>query len=145
MIAVDTNILVYSHRLDSPFHHSAKKLIDRLRTASAPWAIPWPCVHEFLSVVTHPKLFKAPTPLVTALAAVEAWLAGENLHLMAESEGYWEKLGKLAAAAQLKGPRIHDARVAALCLHHGVQELWTADRDFSCFPQLAVRNPLIMG
>jgi uncharacterized protein len=43
----------------------------------------------------------------------------------------------------LKGPRIHDARIAALCLHHGVSELWSADRDFSAFPQLKVRNPLV--
>jgi hypothetical protein len=143
MIAVDTNLLVYSHRSDSPFHQVAKELIETLRTSPAPWAIPWPCVHEFLSIVTHPKIFKTPTPVVTALAAVDAWLAGGNLHLLAESDGYWEKLRGLATAAQLQGPRIHDARVAALCLHHGVRELWTADRDFSSFPRLPVRNPLV--
>lgn len=33
-------------------------------------------------------------------------------------------------------------RVAALCLAHGVRELWTADRDFSRFPALATANPL---
>lgn len=37
----------------------------------------------------------------------------------------------------------HDARVAALCLRHGVRELRTADRDFSLFPALRVRNPLV--
>jgi hypothetical protein len=43
----------------------------------------------------------------------------------------------------LEGSRIHDARIAAICLHHGVGELWSADRDFSAFPQLKVRNPLV--
>ena len=38
---------------------------------------------------------------------------------------------------------VHDARIAALCLHHGVQELWSADRDFSRFSALAVHNPLV--
>jgi hypothetical protein len=47
------------------------------------------------------------------------------------------------ANSKARGPRIHDARVAALCLHHGVRELWSADRDFSVFPQLRVRNPLV--
>jgi len=56
---------------------------------------------------------------------------------------YLAKLREIATAAQLKGPRIHDARIAALCLHHGVSELWSADRDFSPFPQLKVRNPLV--
>jgi uncharacterized protein len=143
MIAVDTNLLVYSHRSDSPFHQGAKELIEALRGSPAPWAIPWPCVHEFVAIVTHPKVFKTPTPLAAAFAAVDAWAAGGNLHLIAESDGYLEKLRKLATSAQLKGPRIHDARIAALCLHHGVRELWSADRDFSAFPQLTARNPLV--
>ena len=78
-----------------------------------------------------------------ALAAVDAWLAGGNVHLLAESPGYFEKLRGLALAAKLSGPRIHNARIAALCLHHGVRELWTADRDFSMFPKLKTRNPLV--
>ncbi|MHB8524196.1 MAG: type II toxin-antitoxin system VapC family toxin [Limisphaerales bacterium] len=143
MIALDTNLLVYSHRSDSPFHRPAKELIEMLRNKPAPWAIPWPCVHEFLSIVTHPKVFKMPTPLAGAFASVDAWLAGGNLYLIGESDGYFDKLRELANAARLKGPRIHDARIAALCLHHGVRELWTADRDFSMFPKLKTRNPLV--
>ena len=37
---------------------------------------------------------------------------------------------------------IHDARIAAICLHNGVTELWTADRDFSRFKPLKTVNPL---
>jgi predicted nucleic acid-binding protein len=33
--------------------------------------------------------------------------------------------------------------IAALCLHHGVSELWTADRDFTRFPALRTHNPLV--
>jgi uncharacterized protein len=81
--------------------------------------------------------------LETAFAAVEAWGAAGNLEVLAESPGYFEKLRALARAARLKGARIHDARIAALCLHHGVTELWIADRDFSPFPALKTRNPLV--
>ena len=81
--------------------------------------------------------------LAVAFASVNAWLAGGNLQLLGESDGYFEKLQEIATAAKLTGPRIHDARIAALCLHHGVTELWTADRDFSKFPQLRTRNPLV--
>jgi uncharacterized protein len=143
MIAVDTNLLVYSHRLESPFHQVTKELIETLRDAPGPWAIPWPCIHEFLGTITHPKVFKTPASLSEAFASVDAWLASGNLHLIGESEGYFEKLREISTAARLKGPRIHDARIAALCLHHGVRELWTADRDFSLFPQLKTRNPLV--
>lgn len=62
--------------------------------------------------------------------------------MLAESAGYYQTLTALARSGRIVGPRIHDARIAALCLHHGVTELWTADRDFSAFPQLKVRNPI---
>jgi toxin-antitoxin system PIN domain toxin len=143
VIAVDSNLLIYSHREDSKFHAAAKELIDSLRHQHAPWAIPWPCVHEFIAVVTHPKIYRPPSCLNDALAAVDAWLAGGNVHLLSESPGYFEKLRDLARAAKISGPHIHDARIAALCLHHGVSELWTADRDFSAFPRLKARNPLV--
>lgn len=42
-----------------------------------------------------------------------------------------------------RGALIHDARIAACCLTGGVGELWTVDRDFSRFPALKTRNPLI--
>ena len=143
MIALDTNLLVYGHRTDSPFHEAAKELIESLRSQPAPWAVPWPCIHEFIGIVTHPRVFKTPTPLEVCLAAVDTWLAGGNLHLIGEGGGYLEKLRHVALSAKLRGPRIHDARIAALWLHHGIRELWSADRDFSAFPQLKVRNPLV--
>jgi toxin-antitoxin system PIN domain toxin len=145
MIAADTNILIYSHREESPFHKRAREQIDNLRHSAAPWAIPWPCIHEFIAIVTNPRIFSEATPLAGAFGAIEAWQAAGNLHLIAESPGYLEKLSQLSRAANLVGARIHDARIAALCLHHGVDELWTADRDFSAFPQLSTRNPLIVA
>ena len=81
MIAIDTNVLVYAHREDSPFHETAAACLASCAESRAPWAIPWPCVH--------------------------------------------------------------DARIAALCLQHGVRELWSADRDFGRFPALRVVNPLL--
>jgi hypothetical protein len=143
MIALDTNLLVYSHRPESPHHADAKALLNSLRSKPASWAIPWACIHEFIGVVTSLRVFKDPTPLAAAFAAVDAWLASGNLELLAEGHGHLEHLRDLALRAKLSGPRIHDARIAALCLHHGVSELWSADRDFSAFPQLKVRNPLV--
>ncbi len=143
MIAVDTNILVYAHREDSSWHGPACKAVTGLAEGGSPWAIPWPCLYEFLAIVTHPRIYSPPTPLPLALDQVEAWLESPCLVLLTESEGYWERLRDLVAAGQAAGPQVHDARVAALCRHHGVKELWTADRDFGRFPGLPVRNPLV--
>src|SRR6516164_3622240 len=130
MIAVDTNILVYAHREDSPFHDTALRRVAELAEGSAMWAIPWPCIHEFLAIVTHPRIYAPPTPLAQALEQVDAWLQSPSLVLLAEGSGYWPQLGAVLTAGRISGPQVHDARVAALCRHHGVRELWTADRDF---------------
>lgn len=143
MIAIDTNLLVYAHRPEAPQHLDTVAALRPVFEGNSPWALPWPCVHEFIGIVTHPNIFKPASTLREALAFVDSLMGSPQLHLLSESPGYFEKLRALATAARLKGPRIHDARIAALCLHHGVSELWSADRDFALFPQLKVRNPLV--
>jgi len=143
VIAVDTNILVYAHREDSNWHDAAAERIAELAEGRTPWALPWPCIHEFLAIVTHPRIYDPPTPLGPAIDQVEAWLESPSLVLLSESEAHWQQLKSLVEAGKVSGPQVHDARVAALCLQHGVTELWTADRDFGRFPELKHRNPLV--
>jgi uncharacterized protein len=141
VIAVDTNILIAAHRVDSPFHERAIASLSSLAERS--WAIPWPCLHEFLAIVTHPKIFAPPTPADEALATVSSWLESPTLELLSEGTQHWERLSALLASSRVTGPRVHDARIAALCIENGVDELWTADRDFSRFSELRSSNPLV--
>jgi uncharacterized protein len=143
MIAVDTNLLVYAHREDSPWHDRAYARVAELAAGWSSWAIPWPCLHEFLSITTHPRIYKPPTPLAQAIEQIEAWLEAPGLTILSEVDGYWLELRTTLETGRVIGPQVHDARIAALCRLHGVRELWTADRDFSRFPGLAVRNPLV--
>ena len=143
MIAVDTNILVYAHRADSPFHDRARSAIESLAAGAREWAIPWPCAHEFIAVITHPRIYQTPTPADTAFAQLRALASVARLAFIAEADDYLAHLEPLALAARIRGGAIHDARIAAICLSHGVTELWSADRDFSRFPALKTRNPLL--
>ena len=143
MIAVDTNLLVYAHRQDSPWYEPASNIIKELAESPALWAIPWPCVHEFLAIVTHPRIYRPPTPLKVALDQVDAWLGSPSLVLLAEDDGYWAELRAIVDRSKVTGPMIHDAHVAALCRRHAVNELWSADRDFGRFGDLKIRNPLV--
>ena len=93
MIALDTNLLVYAHREDSPWHDAAYARLTELAEGRALWAIPWPCLHEFLAIVTHPRIYAPPTPLAAAVDQLEAWLEAPSLTLLTESEGYWPALG----------------------------------------------------
>lgn len=143
MIAVDTNVLVYAHRADSPFHATAKQRITELAVGASPWAIAWPCLYEFLAVVTHPRIYAPPTPQARALDQVDAWLQSPSLVLLSEDAEHWSALRVLLASSLTVGPRTHDARIASLCITNRVTTLWTADRDFSRFPQLRTLNPLV--
>lgn len=143
MIAVDTNILIYAHREESPFHARAYQAIAQLAEGPAAWVIPWPCIHEFFAIVTHPRIYNPPTPLQQALEQIQAWLEAPTLTLISETDLHWATLRPLAELGCVAGPLIHDARIAALCKQHGIREFWSADRDFGRFPSLRVVNPMI--
>jgi uncharacterized protein len=144
MIALDTNILVYSVREDSPWHGAAVSCVRRVAEGTRLWAIPWPCLHEFLPVITHPKIYRPPTPLRDALLQVDYWLESPTLRLLGEMPGYWEHVKPMLAAGKVIGPLIHDARVAAICRSGGVRAIWTANRDYSRFAGIPARNPLVV-
>lgn len=143
MIAVDTNVLVYAHRSDSPHHARASEALRGLALGRGTWAIPWPCAHEFLAVVTHPRIYRPPTTPEVAVEAVEALVELPNVRVLSETSDHGAILARLLQVPGVVGPKVHDARVAAICLGHGVDALWSADRDFSWFPDLRVVNPLI--
>jgi toxin-antitoxin system PIN domain toxin len=142
MIAVDTNVLVHAHRGDSPFHAAARVAVVGLAEGAAAWAIPWPCVHEFLGIVTRASLWRRPSTPTEAVRQVRAWSTSPTVHLLSEDDRSLDLVLDLVERSGVAGAKVHDARIVALCLGHGVRELWTADRDFSRFPALRTHNPL---
>lgn len=143
MIAVDTNLLVYAHRAEASFHDTAYECLKSLAEGAQPWGIPVSCLHEFLSVVTNPKIFRPASSYTQALAQVDAWLASPQAHVLHSGAQHWRLLSELARQARLQGGQFHDARIAAICLENGVSLLWTADRDFGRFKSLKTLNPLV--
>jgi len=143
MIAVDTNILVYSVREDSPWHEPALKCMRAIAEGASTWAIPWPCIHEFIAVVTHPRIYKPPTPLWDALLQVDYWMESPGFRSLGEGAGYWDYLKDILTEGKAMGPVVHDSHVVAVCRSHGVKEIWSADRDYSRFAGVRIRNPLV--
>ena len=86
--------------------------------------------------MTHALIFQPPSTLDEALAQVDMWLESPTLVVLGERMDHWAHLRRLLQEGNVYGARVHDTRVAATCLAHGVTVLWTADRDFSRFPQL---------
>ncbi len=66
-----------------------------------------------------------------------------SLRLIGEAPSYWRNLADILIEGKITGPRVHDARIAAICQTHGVRELWSADRDFSRMRGVKIKNPLL--
>ena len=143
VIALDTNILVYAHRGEMPQHGVALRVVTEALAGSEPVGLCWSVLHEFLAIVTSPKIFRPPTPMTMALDQVDHWVASPRATLLHESGRHLSTLRELMASGRVLGGVTHDARIAAMCLDHGVSELLTSDRDFTRFPTLRVRNPLM--
>ena len=142
MILPDVNVLLYAFRTDSVDHPRYREWLDALVNGDEAYGMSPQVLCSVARLATHPRIWDPPSPLEAAVAQVEAWLESPSVELLAEGEDHWPTLRELLIGGRVAGPRIHDARIAALCLAHGVRELWTADRDFSRFPSLVTSNPL---
>jgi len=139
--AIDTNILVYAEVRSGPHHAVARKILQEQAEGAVPWAIPWPCVYEFLRVVTHPRVYHPPMPLQIALRDLKRILCSPMLVLLHETQRHAEIMMSVMVEGGVSGNLVHDAHIAALCIEHGVSELVTGDHDFSRFSQLSIINP----
>ena len=141
MIALDTNVLVAARREELAHHAQARRLLARLASGEEPWALPWPCVYEFLRVVTHRRVFAPPTPPAHAVEDVVRLLAAPSLVMLGEGTAHAAHLERQMLAGEAAGNLALDAHIAALCIEHGVAELWTLDRGLARFPGLKIANP----
>jgi toxin-antitoxin system PIN domain toxin len=141
MRAVDTNVLVYAEIRSSPRHEVARQLLSEIAEGHVPWAIPWPCIYEFLRVVTHPRVYHPPVPPAVALRDIRHLMASPTLVLLHETPNHPRVMMDVLSTSGVAGNLIHDAHIAALCLEHGIGEFITGDRDFTRFPFLRIVNP----
>jgi predicted nucleic acid-binding protein len=142
LIAVDTNLLVYSHRRECPLHTGAWSCMRELVASRRAWAIPVHCLVEFAAVVSNSRIWRQVSTPEHIAAQVTAWRSSPDLRLLSDDDAVWERCAGLARSGRILAGQWYDARIAAVCLSHGVSELWTVDRDYSRFPDLETVNPL---
>lgn len=143
MIAVDTNILLYSHKSSYPLHEQALRVMSELSESRELWAIPWPCIHEFVAIATNARIFSIPSTLVQVENQIKQWRSSPTLRFLGEADAHAETLFDILTRSHTAGGAVYDARIAAVCIENGVKELWTADRDFAKFKGLKSSNPLV--
>ena len=88
MIAVDTTVLVYAHLADSKGYGTALRKGTKLAEGRGPRALPWPCLHEFVAIATHPRIYSPPSLLGEALRQMHAWIESPTVVMLAEQDHY---------------------------------------------------------
>lgn len=128
--------------MDLPENSVAFELITSLAKSDNLWAIPWPCLYEFLSVITNRAVWKDNVATIEqAWKQIENWFDSPSNQPIGETENFLKILGDFVKRPHVRGAVVYDARIAAICVANGVEELLTRDRDFSLFPELKTRNP----
>jgi hypothetical protein len=98
----------------------------------------------FLRLVTNPRVFERPEPMVDAWHQVRAWLACETVRIPQTTERHANLLNDLLALPGVHANLVPDAHLAALALEHGLT-MCSTDGNFARFPALRWLNPLALA
>ncbi len=140
MLLVDVNVLVYAHREDAPNHAAFRRWLEDLMRSDQAYAVSDLVLSGFLRVVTHPRVFKTPTPINQALAFVHDVRDQPNCLVVEPGPRHWDIFTRLCRAAGVRGNLVPDAYLAALSIESGCQWI-TTDRDYARFPGLRWHVP----
>jgi toxin-antitoxin system PIN domain toxin len=141
VILVDANILVYAHVESFAQHNAARAWLDQQLNGFTRVGLPWVSLLAFLRLVTNPRVFERPEPMVDAWNQVRAWLACEPAWIPHSTDRHADLLNDLLVLPGVNANLVPDAHLAALALEHGLT-LCSTDGDFARFPALRWLNPL---
>jgi toxin-antitoxin system PIN domain toxin len=139
LILADVNVLVYAHRMDVPDHKRYRNWLSNVVNGDAAYGMSDLVLSAFLRVVTHPRVFRRPTPLRVALAFVTDVRERLNCVLVSPGPRHWEIFTRLCGTVGARGNLIPDAYFAALAIESGTEWV-TTDRDYARFPGLQLKH-----
>jgi uncharacterized protein len=140
MVLIDVNVLVYAHRQDTPNHAAWRRWLEAVMQSDEAYGVSELVLAGFLRVVTHPRVFKTPTPMNQALAFARDVRDQPNCLVVEPGPRHWDIFTRLCRAAGVRGSLVPDAYFAALAIECGCEWI-TTDRDYSRFAGLRWRVP----
>jgi toxin-antitoxin system PIN domain toxin len=141
VILADVNVLVYAFREDTDGHRDFRRWLEGIVNGDEAYGVSDLILSGFLRIVTHPQIFRPPSPIDRALSFAEALRSQPNAVTVEPGPRHWGLFRSLCQAAGVKGNIVPDAWLAALALESGCEWI-TTDRDYSRFQGLRWRHPL---
>lgn len=134
----DVSVLIYAHREDAPEHDRYAVWLRELTEAQEPFALSETVLASVIRIVTNAKIFDPPSPMSAAVGFCQRLVDWPKAVVIAPNRRHWEIFTGLCA--NIQGPLVTDAYLAALAIEHGC-ELITTDSDFARFRGLRWRHP----
>jgi len=139
---MDVNVLVYAHREDAVDHPHYREWLEAVLASDAAYGVCDLALSGFVRVVTHPRIFREPSPLDRALSFAAEVRDRPNALSVAPGARHWEIFTRYCRECGVKGNLVADAYFAALAVESGCEWV-TTDRDYARFPGLRWRHPLV--
>ena len=140
MILVDANIVLHAYHPQSELHEPCRLWIEENFSAPSPIGFPWLTIWAFLRISTNPRAFEKPLTMKEAASIASSWFDVAAVRVVVPGERYWEILRNLLLEAQVSGPLVTDAALAAMAIEQGAR-VCTTDRDFARFAEVQVVDP----
>jgi uncharacterized protein len=141
MKLLDANILLYAYDSSSSHHEICRAWLESAFNAEEMIALPWQTILAFVRISTNSRAVKNPLSGANACAIVDTWLERPNVIVINAAERFWNILRQQILDAQVSGPLVTDAALAALAMEQGAT-LCSTDRDFRRFQGLKLFDPL---
>lgn len=141
MRCVDVNVLVSAHRPEAPRHAEHRAWLEAARFGTELLGLLAVVASGFLRVVTHPRIFREPTPLGIALDFLEILRASPATVPVLPGDRHWQIFTDLCTRLDARGNKVPDAFLAAIAMEQGATWIST-DRGFAGFPGLRSIHPL---
>ena len=142
MTLIDANILLYAEDSKSPHHSKARQWWDDQLFGASTVCLCWTVINAFIRIGTNPRVFKRPLSIDEASNRVQEWFNQPPTRVIVPTEQHWSLMRKLLVDGKATANLVTDAHLAALAIEHGC-ELHSTDSDFSRFPKLKWKNPLV--
>jgi toxin-antitoxin system PIN domain toxin len=141
MKLLDVNILIEAHREDAPKHSQMSEWLAAELKTYAGVGVSELVLSGFLRVVTHPKVFRDPTPLAQALEFVSDFRSRRAVRIAQPGTEHWAIFTDLLTRYDAMGNMIPDAYHAALAIEFDYDWI-SLDRGFSRCSLLKWQHPL---
>lgn len=139
--SLDANILLYASDENNPVCRQAREFLRNIVEAGEVFFVAWPTVMAYLRISTHPRIFANPLSYAEAVANMDTLINCPHIRILTEDEGFWEAYKRSARDVPTHGNLVPDTHLATILRQHGVNTIYTRDKDFLRYIWLKAVNP----